>query len=167
VTRPAAGPTRFLLIPVGAGTSRSVTLPDADSSDPSFASADGLLFVRQIRGRKQIWTINTDGTGIRSLGVDDCDYPIASPEGGSFLAICGESGGVLEIHSMLKPDTRRLFDLPSDDTFLYARWNEKGGRVLAVTRRRRLVAIDSSKGTVLSDERLPFLLGRGEEVDLC
>jgi len=166
VTRPAAGATRFLLIPVGAGTSRSVTPPDADSTSPSFAGPDTLLFVRRVGGRSQVWTIRTDGTGARSLGAYDCDYPMASPAGDSFLAICGEGGNALEIHSMLKADKRTLFELPRDDTFLYARWDVRGGRVFGVTLNRQLVTIDSSKGTLLSDERVPFLLGKGEDVDL-
>jgi hypothetical protein len=166
VSRPIAGPAQFLVIPVGAGTSRSVSPPDSESTSPSFAGPDALLFVRRIGGRSQIWTIKIDGSDARPLGADGCDYPMANPSGDSFLAICGEDGRALEIHSMVKGTARRLFELPPGDTFLYARWDLSGSRVFAITVKRRLVAIDYSKGTLLSDEPLPFLPGKGEHGDL-
>jgi serine/threonine protein kinase len=163
VTRPVAGATRFLLIPVGAGTTRAVVPPDADSTSPSFAGAHALLFVRRISGRTEVWTMRTDGTSARSLGAADCDVPMASPVGDSFVAVCGDGGRALEVHSMTNSFNRRLFELPPDDTFLYARWDAKAARVFGLTSHRRLLTIDALKGAVLADERLPFLPEQGEQ----
>lgn len=162
VTPPQSGATRFLLIPVGAGMSRSVTPPDPDSASPSFAGRDALLFVRRVSGRRQIWRMQADGTGLRSLGASDCDHPMASPSGEWFLAICGDGASVLKVHSMTSEEGRTLLELPRDDVFRYARWNETGDRVYGVTRRRRFLTLDSSSGTLLAEERLPSL-GKGEE----
>jgi hypothetical protein len=158
VTRPPSGATRFLLIPVGAGASRALRPPDADSGSPSFAGTDSLLFVRRVAGRKEVWSMPTDGTGTgRTLGASGCDLPLASPSGSHFLAVCGTDASALEIHSMTKPEGRRLFELPAGDEFVYARWNGSGDRVLAVTTLRRFLTLDASRGTVLAEEELPPL----------
>src|SRR6185436_5585700 len=60
VTRPHSGSTRFLLVPVGAGASRELAPPDADSGSPSFAGRDGLLFVRRVGEERQVWRMQTD-----------------------------------------------------------------------------------------------------------
>jgi hypothetical protein len=163
--RRTAGRTYFLLIPVGAGTTRSLAPPDPDSDSPSFSGPDALLFIRPVGGRKQVWRMQLDGSGARSLGLDDCTDPMTSPSGDSFLAICGGGESALEIHSITGRPGRRLFELPPDDQFVYARWNKSGDRVFGLTMHRRFVTLDSSSGRVLAEERLPPL-GKGEEADL-
>jgi hypothetical protein len=165
VSRARSGGTRFLLIPVGAGPSRALVPPDADSASPSFSGVDALLFTRPVGGRKEVWTIRIDGTGARSLGSHDCTAPIASPGGDSFLAICGGGESTLEIHSMTGGVGRKLFELPADDRFVYARWNARGDRVFGVTKHRRFLTLDSSSGRVVAEELLPPL-GKEEEGEL-
>jgi hypothetical protein len=161
VNRTEAGGARFDLIPVGAGTSRSVIPPDAESESPSFSGDDGLLFTRHVDGRNHIWKIQMDGTGARSLELTDCNKPVASPAGDLFLAICGAGRAAIEIQSTRRSEPRRLFDLPPGDAFLYARWNGVGDRVFAITSGRRMLTLDSSNGRLISEEHLPTL-GKGE-----
>jgi hypothetical protein len=51
---------------------------------------------------------------------------------------------------------RKLYELPNDGKFVYARWSAAGDRIFGVTRNRRLLTLDSSTGTLLRDEAIPF-----------
>jgi hypothetical protein len=156
VNRTSEGGARFDVVPVGAGTMRSVRPPDGDADSPSFSAADSLLFTRHLMGRNHIWTMQVDGTGARALGLSDCTKPVASPGADMFLAICGDAGAAIETRSMRGPERRRIFELPRGDVFVYVRWNVLGDRIFAVTRARRLLTLDTS-GRLVSEDRLPAL----------
>jgi len=51
---------------------------------------------------------------------------------------------------------RKLYELPNDGGFVYARWNGAGDRIFGVTRNRRLLTLDSSTGALLHDEAIPL-----------
>jgi hypothetical protein len=58
---------------------------------------------------------------------------------------------------MASQQGRRLFELPPGDEFVYARWNERGDRILAVTMSRRFLTLAASNGSVLAEDKLPPL----------
>jgi Tol biopolymer transport system component len=161
VNRTEAGGARFDVIPVGAGTSRSIMPPDGESESPSFSGGDGLLFTRHVAGRNHIWKIQLDGKGAGPLGLSDCNNPVASPAADVFLAICGPGSSAIDIQSTSGPERRRIFELPPGDAFLYARWNAVGDRVFGVTTGRRMLTLDASNGRLVAEEGLPSL-GKGE-----
>ena len=160
VTRPVAGASQLSLIPVDAGGVRLLPIPGANVSAPSFAGPSTLLFVRSEKGVSEVWTVETDGTGARSLGAAGCDMPTASPSGSSFLCLNGPRKRSLFIYPInpLKPTKggpgNKLYELPDDREFIYARWNAAGDRIFAVTRDRRLLTLDSSTGALLREEAI-------------
>jgi len=153
VTRPLSGPPELSLIPVEAGRPRRLPLRDAHVSAPSFAGPSTLLFVRTEKGRSEIWRIESDGTGARSLGAAGCDRPMASPSGNSFLCVEGE--GALAVHSMNDRSRRKLYQLANEGEFVSVRWNGAGDRIFAVTRDRRILTLDSSTGSLIREETIP------------
>ncbi len=159
VTRPLSGAPQLLLIPVEAGGVRRLPTSVGTVSAPSFAGPSTLLFVRSEKGVSEVWTMETDGSGARSLGGAGCDMPIASPSRSSFLCVKGEKGErrrSLFLYSIKSGPSRKLYELPNDGDFVYARWSATGDRIFGVTRNRRLLTLDSSTGTLLREEAIPL-----------
>ena len=154
VTRPVAGASQLSLIPVDAGAARLLPTPGANVSAPSFAGPNTLLFVRSEKGVSEVWTVETDGSGARSLGAAGCDMPTASPSGSSFLCLNGPRKRSLFIHPIKGGPGLQLYELPDDRAFIYARWNAAGDRIFGVTRDRRLLTLDSSTGALLREEAI-------------
>jgi Tol biopolymer transport system component len=154
VTRPLSGPAELILIPVEAGRTHRLSIGGAHVSAPSYAGPSTLLFVRAEKGASEVWRIETDGTGARSLGAAGCDLPMASPSRSSFVCVGPE--GALFIHSMSDRSGRKLYQLAGGGKFIYARWNAAGDRIFAVTRDRRVLTIDSSTGSLVREETLPL-----------
>ena len=98
--------------------------------------------------------METDGSGARSLGGAGCDMPVASPSGSSFLCLQGERRRSLFLYSIKSGPGRKLYELPNDGIFVYARWSATGDRIFGVTRNRRLLTLDSSTGTLLREEAM-------------
>jgi hypothetical protein len=82
--------------------------------------------------------------------------PVASPSGSSFLCLNGERKRSLFLYPIKSGPGRKLYELPNDGDFIYARWNGSGDRIFGVTRNRRLLTLDSSTGTLLREEAIPF-----------
>ena len=156
VTRPLSGAPQLILIPVEAGGVRRLPSPGGNVSAPSFAGPTTLLFVRSEKGLSEVWTMETDGSGARSLGVAGCDMPIASPSGSSFLCVQGERKRSLALYPIKGGPGRRLYELSNDEVFVYARWSATGDRIFGVTRNRRLLTLDSSTGTLVREEAIPL-----------
>jgi Tol biopolymer transport system component len=157
VTRPLSGAPQLILIPVEAGGVRRLPTSAGNVSAPSFAGPSTLLFVRSEKGVSEVWTMETDGSGARSLGAAGCDMPIASPSGSSFLCVKGEKGErrrSLFLYSIKSGPGRKLYELPNDGDFVYARWSATGDRIFGVTKNRRLLTLDSSTGTLLREEAI-------------
>jgi serine/threonine protein kinase len=163
VTRPISGAPELVLIPVGAGGIRRLPTPGGSVSTPSFASPSTLLFVRSEKGASEVWTMETDGSGARSLGASDCDMPVASPSGSSFLCVKGEGRRSLFLYPIQGGPGRKLYELPNGADFVYARWNGTGNRIFGVTRNRRLLTLDSSTGALLREEAIPLAGTTGQE----
>ena len=96
----------------------------------------------------------TDGSGARSLGADGCDAPTASPSGNSFLCLKGPRRRSLFVYPIQGGPGRKLYELPDDRDFVYARWNATGDRIFGITRDRRLLTLDSSTGALLREEAI-------------
>ncbi len=156
VTRPLSGAPQLILIPVEAGAVRRLPATEGNVSSPSFAGPSTLLFVRTEKGASEVWTMQTDGSGARSLGAAGCDMPAASPSGSSFLCLSGERRRSLFLYPIKGGPGRKLYELPADGKFVYARWSATGDRIFGVTRNRRLLTLDSSTGTLLRDEAIPL-----------
>jgi len=154
VTRPLSGPSELILIPVEAGRTRRLSLRGAHVSAPSYAGPSTLLFMRTEKGVSEVWRIETDGTGARSLGAAGCDLPMASPSRGSFVCVGPE--GALFVHSMNDRSSRKLYQPADGGEFVYARWNGAGDRIFAVTRDRRVLTLDSSTGSLIREETIPL-----------
>jgi Tol biopolymer transport system component len=163
VTRPASGPPQLVLIPVEAGDVRRLSIPGGDVSAPSFAGPGRLLFVHTEKGSSEVWTMETDGSGSKSLGATGCDAPAASPSGREFLCLQGERQRSLVVYPIHGGQGRRLFELPSDRDFVYARWNAAGDRIFGVTRDRRLLTLDSSTGAIVRDEAIGLSATTGRD----
>jgi eukaryotic-like serine/threonine-protein kinase len=163
VTRPLSGTPQLILIPVEAGGVRRLPTSVGNVSAPSFAGPSTLLFVRSEKGVREVWTMETDGSGARSLGGAGCDMPIASPSGSSFLCLKGERRRSLFLYSIKSGPGRRLYELPNDGDFVYARWSKTGDRIFGVTRNQRLLTLDSSTGTLLREEGIPFAGTTGQK----
>ncbi|HEX9148170.1 MAG TPA: hypothetical protein VF958_03325, partial [Thermoanaerobaculia bacterium] len=155
LTRPLSGPPQLVLIPVEAGGIRRLSSAGADVSAPSFAGLSTLLFVRSEKGVSEVWRMETDGSGARSLGAQGCGAPTASPSANSFVCVEGERREKLVLHLMDKSPGRRLYELPKEGEFIYARWNGSGDRIFAVTRDRRLLTLDSSTGALIREDTIP------------
>ncbi len=162
VTRPVSGAPQLVLIPVEAGGVRQLPGPGGSVSAPSFAGPSSLLFVRSEKGSSEVWTMATDGSGAHSLGAAGCDAPIASPSASSFLCFQGERRRALFVYPIQRGPGRKLYELPDDRGFVYARWSAAGDRIFGVTRDRRLLTLDSSKGTLLRDEAIGLAETTGE-----
>jgi len=67
------------------------------------------------------------------------------------------------LHSMSKSPGRKLYELPNNGEFIYARWNGSGDRIFAVTRDRRLLTLDSSTGELIREETIPFAGTPGQD----
>jgi Tol biopolymer transport system component len=156
VTRPLSGAPQLILIPVEAGGVRRLPSSGGNVSAPSFAGPTTLLFVRSEEGVSEVWTMETDGNGARSLGAAGCDMPIASPSGSSFLCVQGERKRSLTLYPIKGGPGRKLYELSNDGVFVYARWSAAGDRIFGVTRNRRLLTLDSSTGTLLREEAIPL-----------
>ena len=98
--------------------------------------------------------MDTDGSGARSLGAAGCDAPVASPSGSSFLCMEGQRRRTLFVHPIKGGPGVKLYELPDDQDFIYARWNATGDRIFGVTRDRRLLTLDSSTGKLLREEAI-------------
>ncbi len=156
VTRPLSGAPQLILIPVEAGGVRRLPASGGNVSVPSFAGPRTLLFVRTEKGTSEVWTMETDGSGARSLGAAGCDMPVASPSGSSFLCLNGERRRSLFLYPIKSGPGRKLYELPNEGSFVYARWSATGDRIFGVTRNRRLLTLDSSTGTLLREEAIPL-----------
>jgi Tol biopolymer transport system component len=161
LTRPGSGSPQLVLIPVEAGPIRSLPAPRGNVSAPSFAGPTTLLFVRSDKGVSEVWRMETDGSGARSLGAEGCDRPMASPDRTSF--VCVRERRTLVVHPMEKGAGRKLLELPDGGEFVYARWNGRGGRVFAVTRDQRLLTVDSSTGALLGEEEIHLARTAGQD----
>jgi hypothetical protein len=145
------GPPQILLHPNGPGEARQLTSSSASHWDPSFAGTRTILFVR-VESKKEIWRTQIDGTGGRALAAG-CDSPMANRAANSFVCI-GEDHRSLFAYSLEGGKGRLVYELPAGEQFRYARWNEPGDRILAVTYKGRLLELDSSKPVLLSEEQL-------------
>jgi predicted Ser/Thr protein kinase len=145
--------TQIALLPTGAGPSRQLTFSQAVHSAPAFAGPDTLIFVRSEKAKSEVWQMQTDGTGARSMGAENCDLPAANPGADSFVC-SGDGDRSLLVYPMRGGEARTLYQLPADDRFRYARWDETGKTIFAATSRRRFLALDASSGTVLREEEL-------------
>ncbi len=163
VTRPLSGALQLLLIPVEAGAVRRLPTPGGNVSSPSFAGPNTLLFVRSEKGASEIWTMETDGSGARSLGATGCDAPVASPSGSSFLCVEAERKRSLLLRPIQRGPGRKLYELPDGREFVYARWSGTGDRIFGVTRDRRLLTLDSSTGTLLGEEAIGLAGTTGQD----
>jgi hypothetical protein len=152
-TSPPQGPPQLALVPVGPGEPRQLTSSTATHEFPTFAGPSTLLFVRSERGPKEVWRMETDGSGARSLGAPDCDYPAASER--EFVCV-GDSGRAVFVFPMEKGPGRKLFALASPGQFRYVRWNRSGDRIYAVTDSRRFITVDAATGVLLAEETLPL-----------
>ncbi len=150
-------PLQLLLIPAGAGSPKALTSSTASHWAPSFAGPSTLLFVRSEGSQKQIWTMNTDGSGAHGLGAVDCNNPRANPAGTEFVCLGGAPGSTPFIHPIGKGEGRRLLGVGEATVFIYARFNERGDRILAVSRDRHVWTLDARTGVKLADDVLPNL----------
>jgi eukaryotic-like serine/threonine-protein kinase len=163
VTRPLSGAPQLILIPVEAGGVHRLPTSVGDVSAPSFAGPSTLLFVRSEKGDREVWSMETDGSGARSLGGAGCDMPVASPSGSSFLCLKGERRRSLYLYPIKGGPGRKLYELPNEGDFVYARWSTTGDRIFGVTRNRRLLTLDSSTGTLLREEAIPLAEATDQE----
>ena len=153
-TRSLSSPPQLVLISSAAGAPRRLTFSGAGHSQPSFAGSNTLLFVRSQGGASEVWRMETDGSGARSLGATGCDAPIARPSGTDFVCQGGEDKRALFIYPMEKGPGRKLVELREGGELIYARWSATGDRIFAVTRDRRLITVKASTGSVVSTEVL-------------
>jgi len=145
-SRPESGPPQLVLVRASGGDIRQVTSSPATHADPSFLDAQTLLFVRSEGQRSEVWRMATDGTQARPLGAEGCESPIADPAGRSFLCIGGTRRNALLVHPLEGGQERRIYDLPSGVTFLYARWGNSGREILAVTNNGRFLTLSPESG---------------------
>lgn len=162
-TPETAGLPQLILIPVEAGRARMLPGPGGSISAPSFVGPNTILFVRSEKGTREVWRMQTDGRGARSLGAAGCDLPMGSPSGSAFVCVAGETKRTLYVYPMDSRPGRKLYELPEGGEFIYARWNVPGDRVFAVTRDRSLLTLDSSTGALLGEETLPLVGATGQD----
>jgi hypothetical protein len=160
-SRVTTGAPQLILAPVGRGRTRQLTKPPGVYSSPSFADSGTLLFKRSESGRSEVWRMGTDGKAASSLGAPNCSMPASNPTATSFLCVGEPAGSALYVYPVEKRgEGRKLYAL-EDSQFVYARWNESGGRIFAVTSDRRLLTLDSSSGALLHQEPVPVREGAG------
>jgi eukaryotic-like serine/threonine-protein kinase len=152
------GPTsrgpRLVLVPVGAGRSRSLSPTEANISAPSFIDARTLLFVRRERGRSEVWRMDIASGQSRPLGARDCDLPRASPSRTAFVCVGSADSRTLFIHFLDGRAGRKLFELPEGEEVIYIRWNGTGERIFVLTRAGQLLTVDAATGTLLHQEAM-------------
>jgi len=148
------GPPQILLHPNGPGQTRQLTSSPASHWRPSFAGKQTILFTRVEGDKKEIWRMNTDGTGSRAV-VAGCDWPVANETADSFVCV-GEDQRSLFVHQLEGGQGRLVYSLPTVERFRHARWNDQGDRILAVTDRGRLLELSASRPLLVSEEQLPL-----------
>jgi hypothetical protein len=151
----ATGPSQLALFPVESGKGQLLPTPGVEAADPSFVGPDTILFVGVKGGKRQVWRIQVDGTGARPLGAPDCGLPMANPSRTAFVCQ-GQAGRAIFVYPLEGGAGRELFERPVGGRFWYARFNDKGDRILAVTRDREFFTLDASTGQVISRETLPI-----------
>jgi serine/threonine protein kinase/Tol biopolymer transport system component len=146
---------QLALFPVETGQGRLLPTPGVAVDEPSFAGADTILFVGLKDGKRQVWMIQTDGRGAKPIGAQDCDLPMSNPSRTAFVCQ-GSAGHVLFVYPRDGGPGRRLLERPTGGRFWYARWNDRGDRIFAVSQDREFFTLDASTGQVLSRETLPL-----------
>jgi hypothetical protein len=163
-SRPVFGPPQLAIVPSGGGSVRQITnSATAAHSDASFVDSDTLLFVRSEGGRSEVWRMATDGTRARALGAPGCATPAAEPGRRWFVCVGGPQRNALFTYPLEKGPGRKLFELSGGAWFLYARWNEPGTQILAVTSDRRFLTVDAVKGALLRADPIPLPEASGGE----
>jgi serine/threonine protein kinase len=148
------GPPQILLHPNGPGQTRQLTSSPASHSAPSFAGTRTILFVQVVGDLKEIWRMETDGTGSRRLAAA-CDSPIANRAADSFVCV-GENRRSLFAYPIEAGQGRLVYELPAGEQFRYARWSDQGDRILAVTDKGRILELSASGSALLSEDQLPL-----------
>jgi Tol biopolymer transport system component len=162
VTRPLSGAPQIILIPVEAGAVRRLPTSAGNVSEPTFAGPSTLLFVRSDKGVSEVWTMETDGSGARSLGAPGCNMPVASPSASAFVCVEGERRRSLFLYPIKGGPGRKLYELPRDGAFVYSRWSAAGDRIFGVTRNGRLLTLDAATGTLLREEAISLVGTTGQ-----
>jgi hypothetical protein len=72
----------------------------------------------------------------------------------TFFVCIGEDHRSLFAYSLEGGKGRLVYELPAGEQFRYARWNQSGDRILAVTYKGRLLELDAWKPVLLSEEQL-------------
>jgi len=98
--------------------------------------------------------MGTDGTGARALAVG-CDLPMASRAADLFVCI-GEGHRSLLAYPIQGGQPRLIYELPAGEQLRYARWNEQGDRVLAVTDKGRILGLSAAGSGLISEEQVPI-----------
>ena len=150
-----SGPSQLVLVPAAGGDARPVTSSAATHTEPSFLDSHTLLFVQSEGDRREVWRIDTDGTGARSLGAPGCGSPVADPTGRTFLCVGGATRNAISIHPVDGGAARPIIALPLGVMFLYARWDTSGKEILAVTNDRRFLTLSPASGKILRTETVP------------
>jgi hypothetical protein len=148
------GPPQILLHPNGPGETRQLTSSPASHSAPSFAGTRTILYVQVAGDSKEIWRMEIDGTGSRRLAAA-CDSPIANRAADSFVCV-GENHRSLFAYPIKEGQGRVVYELPAGEQFRYARWNDRGDRILAVTDKGRILELSASGSALLSEDQLPL-----------
>ncbi len=151
------GPSQLVLVQLATGRARQITRSSAPNSSPTFAGEKSILYVRLDRGRNEVWIVGTDGKGEHRVGAG-CDSPSANPAATSFLCVGGLQDNALYVAPLAPPSERlrTLRELPGGAKFRYARWNEAGDRIYAVTSERRILTLDAVSGAVVRDQEVPL-----------
>jgi serine/threonine protein kinase len=157
-SRLVSGPPQLALVPAAGGSPRPIARQEGAQSDATFASADALLFVRSLGERSEVWRMKTDGSDARALGAESCIWPTADPTLRRFVCQ-GEARSALFVHPWEGGTGRKVYALPAGHSFVHARWDDTGKRILAVTEDRRFLTLDSETGSVVREEVLPLLDG--------
>ena len=160
-SRVPSGLPQLVVVPVGGGTARTVTSSaDTGYFEPSFLGSESLLFVRAERGRREVARMRMDGSGAEALGISQCILPVANPQQTRILCLEEPLRSSLRVVGLAPRDAgRRLHPLPEGAAFVYARWNQSGDQVFAVTSDRRLLTLDAVTGAVLREQVVPLREG--------
>ena len=150
------GAPQLVLYPTGIGQTRQLTFSNTNHWAPTFAGPHTILFVQFDGPKREIWRMETDGTGAKSLGAEGCDLPMAHPAANSFLCIGAPGGRSILEYPLEKGTGRKICEISGEDRFRYARWSERGDRILAVTSAGRMLVLRASDGKILREERLPM-----------
>lgn len=148
------GPPQILLHPNGPGETQRLTSSSVSHSAPSFAGTRTILFVQVAGDSKEVWRMEIDGTGSRRLAAA-CDSPMANRAADSFVCV-GENHRSLFAYPIEAGQGRLVYELPAGEQLRYARWNDQGDRILAVTDKGRILEIGASGSALLSEDQLPL-----------